>query len=87
MNIAFVHSVLDLKGKIGDTGSGVNRSLHNHHHLLNGNPYGHTGGLMLNNIKSTNKDTTSSMTSISSPAAVDDCARTSSPQSLRAIYV
>ena len=71
-------------------GSSTNRS-HHHHHHLNGNHYGHsTGGLLLNNVKSTNKETTSSLGSAASPisaAAVDDCARTSSPQSLRSIIV
>nr|CAH0100810.1 unnamed protein product [Daphnia galeata] len=69
--------MIDLKGKCSETGSAANRSLHNHHHHhLNGNHYGHTGGLMLSNVKSTNKDTTtSSSVSPTVSANVDDCAR------------
>lgn len=66
----------DLKGKCSETGSTANRIHHNHHHL-NGNHYGHTGGLMLSNVKSTNKDTTTMSSSVSPSvsANVDDCAR------------
>ena len=86
----YLLDLIDLKGKCSETGSATNRSLHNHHHHhLNGNHYGHTGGVMLSNVKSTNKDTTtSSSVSPTVSANVDDCARTSnSPQSLRAIIV